>query len=171
MVSLAHNFPPIKIVTSPSKIQIMQQNEEEYNTDWFLNIKDIIHPKEIGTLVDLWETHQLPKQYLKWASTRGSPDSSYSTYMSLLKLGTTTTSDKKTQDECDKLLSGLSDLELFGIVRGLHMKVHLQELDREANEVSKLSTQRLILRSFLDFLTQCHKTTNGNITEVFSHFE
>src|SRR5689334_16932217 len=109
---------------SLSSMEILNEktlSDDNYSTEWFLNIKDVIHPKVITTLVDLWERHQLPKQYTKWAEKRQASNVSYKTYIELLGLGATTSSSPESREKCEKLLSSLSDLELFGIVHGIHM--------------------------------------------------
>jgi hypothetical protein len=49
--------------------QILKMEKTEATPEFFLNIGDLILPKDIKSLVHLWET-SLPKQLSRWSSIR-----------------------------------------------------------------------------------------------------
>lgn len=146
-------------------------DSSQIQPEWFLNFKEVIKPKEIKSLVDLWEQNQFPKQFRKWTETRKTPNISYEDYETILGLKVTTQSSEEKLKELDIQLNKFTDLELYGIVRGIHMKVHLQELDEDTRETTKLSSQKMILQSFLDFFFQKNKELEGNYDLVVEQFE
>jgi phosphoenolpyruvate carboxylase len=157
-------------------------DKTEATPEFFLNIGDLILPKDIKSLVHLWES-SLPKQLSRWSSIRKLNTTEFlksklldhfnKEYQNLTSLKATTTSEKEIIEQIDQILDSMGNSELYGVVRSLHLKVHFEELDKEAKEVTKqpIVHIKLILRSFLDFLLLQQKETNGNMEEITKKFE
>eukprot|EP01114_Cavostelium_apophysatum_P009023 TRINITY_DN2209_c0_g1_i1.p1 TRINITY_DN2209_c0_g1~~TRINITY_DN2209_c0_g1_i1.p1 ORF type:complete len:148 (-),score=25.40 TRINITY_DN2209_c0_g1_i1:64-507(-) len=133
----------------------------------FLNVGTIVSPKVLESLSKLWKD-MYPKLSEATEDMRKE-------YHSLLDLSERAALDTKHTDELNKLLDRSEDSHLMNIVRALHLKVHLEELDIEMRQVeaptaqfkkndihrstsstlpeSNILSSQLVLQTFLDYLS------------------
>lgn len=122
----------------------------------FLNVKEISDPKPLPSLTTLWED-MYPKQ----------ANSSYELQNQLKDLVELTKQNVNdlSSVNLNKRINEADENFLMNVVRFLHLKIHLQELDEETRQVEEPKSQmkkkivgdplnsQLILQSLLDFLT------------------
>jgi phosphoenolpyruvate carboxylase len=123
----------------------------------FLNVKQLAAPKEIASLEALSD-EIFKEQALSWTNQGVHPDRLQETFQELLDATRDAVADS-TQglDRIAELLASKSNQTLFGVVRALHFKLHMRELDRLAQETTggggpPVEKVKLILQSLLDFL-------------------
>lgn len=165
----------VRVSLKNSTLSSTQMQQEIYTPQWFLEIESLETPKIVKSLENLWEEIS-PKQLLLWAKKRGvKEDFLLNSMKQMLELGANAKSSPETLKKLDDLVQQCDDITLYGIVRALHIKIHLSDLDNFAREIEEPRKQiskknsalraKLVLQNFLDFLQrESAKDDNEEIT-------
>jgi phosphoenolpyruvate carboxylase len=143
----------------------------------FINVKEVESPKPINSLVSLWEK-SLPNQHNEYSALKVNVFSKLNELMDKTKRYLWYNEGweilQQTLAETDSRL-------LFGIVRALHLKIHLQELDREVSELlappetttkTQYSTP-MVLQTFMNYMkshgpNEYEKWVNSSLLRLVS---
>eukprot|EP01116_Phalansterium_solitarium_P022785 TRINITY_DN7657_c0_g1_i2.p2 TRINITY_DN7657_c0_g1~~TRINITY_DN7657_c0_g1_i2.p2 ORF type:complete len:568 (+),score=230.59 TRINITY_DN7657_c0_g1_i2:166-1869(+) len=150
----------------------MEAGSGTVTPEWFLNVKSITSPKQLHTLVELWD-EMFPKSLGKWVERPETKEILFTKsrfsitkpFMDkLLELARQACTDDEAYEQLDEVIEKMDDAILYSVTRVLHLKNHLQDLDDEVLKHEKpkrlikktgeydILDAKLVLQSFLDYL-------------------
>lgn len=128
--------------------------------EWFLSINKIILPKKIPSLVDLWD-HMFEKKAEYWCYLNSKPKELYKTFNTLIELAEEAKNNKEKKEALTKYINSIDNITLLGIVRNIHLRTHLRNLDDAATYVELPTTHnkgpgllgsKFIVHSYIEYL-------------------
>jgi phosphoenolpyruvate carboxylase len=134
-----------------------------FTPDWFTSVGALIEPKPIASLVDLWDL-MFSKHAEMWRYAGSAPKDLKASMDELLELGKASSKSSKGSAALAAAIASKDDTTLLGIIRALHLKIHLKDLDEAAAKVERapvpsksaydLLESKLIVHSCLQYLQE-----------------
>jgi len=135
------------------------ESPSNFTPEWFLSINKIILPKKIPSLLDLWD-HMFEKKSEYWRYLNSKPKDLYKTFNTLVELAEEAKKNDEKKAELTRLINSIDNVTLLGIVRNIHLRTHLRNLDDAAtyvelpaqNKETGLLGSKLIVHSYIEYL-------------------